>query len=210
MLRSGSGTSCQKGGMERSPLPPGGSTRTTSAPRPARSLPANAPFSSARSRTRMPPRAVNTPPPTPGGSNTPPPTPGGSNTPPPAPGGSNTPPPAPGGSMHLAAAGDGERDAGHVLGAAEVDGGVGDLLRRLFAPEEREALHEILEDAVGRDAEHPGQDRVEHLGPHRRLDVAGAERVDGDVHRPELLGERLGQRDDGRLRGAVRAEPSPS
>src|SRR5262249_5148018 len=131
------------------------------------------------------PGGSNTPPPTPGGSNTPPPAPGGSNIPPPAPGGSNTPPPAPGGSMHLAAAGDGERDAGHVLGAAEVDGGVGDLLRRLFAPEEREALHEILEDAVGRDAEHPGQDRVEHLGPHRRLDVAGAERVDGDVHRPE-------------------------
>src|SRR5262247_2197706 len=101
MLRSGSGTSCQKGGMERSPLPPGGSTRTTSAPRPARSLPANAPFSSARSRTRMPPRAVNTPPPTPGGSNTPPPTPGGSNTPPPTPGGSNTPPPPRGGLSAL-------------------------------------------------------------------------------------------------------------
>src|SRR5205814_1319108 len=33
------------------------------------------------------------------------------------------------------------------------------------------------------------------------------ERVDGDVHRPELLGERLRERDDRGLGGAVGGEP---
>src|SRR5438093_7500090 len=93
-----------------------------------------------------------------------------------------------GASVHLAAACDGQRDAGHVLGAAEVDGRVGDLLGRLLALEIGEALDELLEDAVRRDIEERGQHRVQHLGPHRRLDVARAERVDRDVRRPQLLG----------------------
>src|SRR5215472_9900697 len=83
-----------------------------------------------------------------------------------------------GGSMHLAAAGDRQRDARHVLGAAEVDRRVRDLLRRLLAAEVGEALHEVLEDALRRDIEHAGEDRVQDLGPHRGLDVARAERVD--------------------------------
>src|SRR5439155_151944 len=113
-----------------------------------------------------------------------------------------------GASVHLAAARDGQRDAGHVLGAAEIDGRVGDLLGRLLALEVGEALHEVLEDAVLRHAGQRGQHGVQHLRPHRRLDVARAERVDGDVHRPELLGERLGERDDRGLGGAVGGEPA--
>src|SRR5438094_2392485 len=113
-----------------------------------------------------------------------------------------------GASVHLAAARDGQRDAGHVLGAAEVDGRVGDLLGRLLALEIGEALHEVLEDAVLRHTGQSGQRGVQHLRPHRRLDVARAERVDGDVHRPELLGERLRERDDRGLGGAVGGEPA--
>src|SRR2546428_9836068 len=75
-------------------------------------------------------------------------------------------------SVHLAAARDGQRDAGHVLRPAEVDGRVGDLLGRLLALEIGETLHELLEDPILRYAEHLRQDRVQHLGPHRRLDVA--------------------------------------
>src|SRR5436305_4516255 len=70
------------------------------------------------------------------------------------------------GLVHLAAARDRQRDAGHVLGAAEVDRSVRDLLRRLLAAEVGEALHEVLEDALRRDVEHPREDRVQDLGPH--------------------------------------------
>src|SRR5690242_21525322 len=84
-------------------------------------------------------------------------------------------------SVDLAAARHGERDAGHVLRATEVDGGVGDLLRRLGAAEIRLALHELVEDPVLRDAGHRREHRVEHLGPHRRVDVSRAERVDRDA-----------------------------
>src|SRR5438445_10563038 len=71
-------------------------------------------------------------------------------------------------SVHLAAAGDGERDAGHVLRPAEVDRRVGDLLGCLRALEIRLPLAELLDAAVLGDPVEAGQDGVQHAQPQRR------------------------------------------
>src|SRR5215470_10756335 len=84
-------------------------------------------------------------------------------------------------SVHLATAGDGERDAGHVLRPAEVDRRVGDLLGRLRTLQIRLALDELLEHPLLGDPVEAGQDRVQHARPHRRLDAARTEGVHRDV-----------------------------
>src|ERR1019366_499237 len=95
--------------------------------------------------------------------------------------------------MQFAAARDVDRFAGNVFRATQIDHRLADIGRGLLALEERVARDKFVERRLAIQPVLNGDDRTEHVGPHRSAQIPGAYRVDANVDRAKLFRQRLGE-----------------